>query len=93
MMRANRSTSKKYHDRTKPQKSRLSPIFLEHLTQTRIFLCVLAYHLLVSIEKRFLDDGVHTSWWTLRQQLSTHQVITVALPTPVCRQAGLLVGF
>ena len=60
------------------------PIFhhLEHRTQTHIFLCVLAYHLLVSIEKRFLDEGVHTSWWTLRQQLSTHQVVTVVLPTP-----------
>ena len=59
------------------------PIFhhLEKRTQTHIFLCVLAYHLLVSIEKRFLDRGVHTSWWTLRQQLSTHQVITVVLPT------------
>ena len=45
------------------------------------FLCVLAYHLLVAIEKRFLDSGVHTSWWTLRQQLSTHQVVTVVLPT------------
>jgi transposase len=59
------------------------PIFhhLEKRTQTHIFLCVLAYHLLVAIEKRFLDQGVHTSWWTLRQQLSTHQVITVVLPT------------
>jgi transposase len=59
------------------------PIFhhLEKRTQTHIFLCVLAYHLLVAIEKRFLDGGVHTSWWTLRQQLSTHQVITVVLPT------------
>ena len=59
------------------------PIFhhLEHRTQTHIFLCVLAYHLLVAIEKRFLDQGGHTSWWTLRQQLSTHQVITVVLPT------------
>ena len=59
------------------------PIFhhLEHRTQTHIFLCVLAYHLLVAIEKRFLDRGVHTSWWTLRQQLSTHQVVTVVLPT------------
>ena len=59
------------------------PIFhhLEHRTQTHIFLCVLAYHLLVSIEKRFLDRGVHTSWWTLRQQLSTQQVVTVVLPT------------
>src|SRR5213593_990581 len=59
------------------------PIFhhLEHRVQTHIFLCVLAYHLLVAIEKRFLDQGVHTSWATLREQLSTHQVITVVLPS------------
>jgi len=59
------------------------PIFhhLERRVQTHIFLCVLAYHLLVSIEKRFLDAGVHTSWDTLREQLSTHQVVTVVLPT------------
>ena len=59
------------------------PIFhqLEHRTQTHIFLCVLAYHLLVTIEKRFLDQGIHTSWWTLREELGTHQVVTVVLPT------------
>jgi transposase len=59
------------------------PIFhhLEHRVQTHIFLCVLAYHLLVAIEKRFLDRGVHTSWATLREQLSTHQVVTVVLPS------------
>ena len=59
------------------------PIFhhLQNRTQTHIFLCVLAYHLLAAIEKRFLDGGLHTSWWTLRQQLSTHQVVTVVLPT------------
>lgn len=58
------------------------PIFhhLEHRVQTHIFLCVLAYHLLVAIEKRCLDQGVHTSWATLREQLSTHQVATVVLP-------------
>jgi transposase len=58
------------------------PIFhhLEHRVQTHIFLCVLAYHLLVAIEKMFLDRGVHTSWWTLRQQLSTHEVSTIVLP-------------
>jgi transposase len=59
------------------------PIFhhLEHRVQAHIFLCVLAYHLLVAIEKMFLDQGIHTSWWTLRQQLSTHQIVTVVLPT------------
>jgi hypothetical protein len=58
------------------------PIFhhLEHRVQTHIFLCVLAYHLLVTIEKRCLDHGWHTSWATLRGQLSTHQVATVVLP-------------
>jgi transposase len=59
------------------------PIFhhLMHRTQTHIFLCVLAYHLLAVIEQYFLDQGIHTSWGTLRQELSTHQVVTVALPT------------
>jgi transposase len=58
------------------------PIFhrLEHRVQTHIFLCVLAYHLLVSIEKLFLDAGLHTSWATLREELTTHQVVTVLLP-------------
>src|SRR5712691_4213407 len=63
------------------------PIFhhLEHRVQTHIFLCVLAYHLLVAIEKRFLDQGVHTSWATLREQLATHQVVTVVLPSTTGR--------
>lgn len=58
------------------------PIFhhIERRVQTHIFLCVLAYHLLISIEKTFRDRGVHTSWETLRQTLSTHQVVTLVLP-------------
>jgi hypothetical protein len=43
---------------------------------------MLAYLLLVAIEKRCLDQSVHTSWWTLRQELNTHQIGTVVLPTP-----------
>jgi len=59
------------------------PIFhqLAHRVETHIFLCVLAYHLLVSIEKTFLDQGIHTSWASLREQLASHQVVTVVLPT------------
>src|SRR5467141_943733 len=58
------------------------PIFhhLQNRTQTHIFLCVLAYHLLAAIEHRFLQAGVHTSWGTIREQLRTHQVITIVLP-------------
>lgn len=48
--------------------------------EAHIFLCVLAYHLLVSIEKTLLDQGVHTSWASVRDTLKTHQVSTVVLP-------------
>jgi IS4 transposase len=42
------------------------PIFhhLERRVETHIFLCVLAYHLLVCIERAFLEQGIHTSWET-----------------------------
>ena len=59
------------------------PIFhhLEHRVDTHIFLCVLAYHLLISIEKTLLDQGIHSSWATVRDTLKTHQICTVVLPT------------
>src|ERR1700682_745860 len=59
------------------------PMFqhLKNRTQTHIFLCVLAYPLRAASEHRFLQAGIHTSWSSLRQQLSTHQVVTVVLPT------------
>ena len=58
------------------------PIFhqLQHRVETHIFLCVLAYHLLVAIEKTLLDKGVHTSWATVRETLKNHQICTVVLP-------------
>ena len=59
------------------------PIYhqLEHRVETHIFLCVLAYHLLVAIEKTLFDRGVHTSRGSVREVLSTHQVCTIVLPT------------
>jgi hypothetical protein len=59
------------------------PIFhhLEHRVETHIFLCVLAYHLMVAIETTLLNRGVHTSWSTVRQTLSSHAVATMVLPT------------
>ena len=70
-----------FRDMKSPLRER--PIFhhLQHRVETHIFLCVLAYHLLIAIEKSFLDQGIHTSWATLREQLSTHQVVTAVLPT------------
>lgn len=59
------------------------PIFhhREERVEAHIFLCVLAYHLLVAIEKTLLDQAIHTSWETQREILKTHQICTVVLPT------------
>jgi transposase len=59
------------------------PIFhqISRRVETHIFLCVIAYHLLTVIEKTLLDQNVHTSWQTIRDMLSTHQISTVVLPT------------
>ncbi len=59
------------------------PIFhqLERRVETHIFLSILAYHLLVAIEKTLLDKGIHTSWLTVKDTLKTHQVATVILAT------------
>ena len=54
---------------------------VQRRVDTHIFLSILAYHLLVAIEKTLLDQGVHSSWATLRDALKTHQVCTVVLPT------------
>ena len=58
------------------------PIFhhLEHRADTHIFLCVLACHLVVAIEKTLRDGGLWTSWATVRQTLRKHQVGTIVLP-------------
>ena len=72
-------------DAFRDMKSPLSerPIFhhLARRVETHIFLCVLAYHLLVAVENTLLDKAVHTSWRTVREVLETHQVCTVVLPT------------
>jgi len=59
------------------------PIFhqLQRRVETHIFLCILAYHLLVAIEKTLLDQGMQVSWGTIKNRLKTHQVATVILPT------------
>src|SRR5208337_1262423 len=59
------------------------PVFhhKEGRVEAHIFLCVLSYHLLISIEKTLVNQGVHTSWATVRETLKTHQVNTIVLPT------------
>jgi transposase len=69
--------------RTLESPLRERPIFhrKEGGVEAHVFLCVLAYHLLLSIEKTLLDRGIHTSWVSVRETLKTHQVTTVVLPT------------
>ena len=59
------------------------PIFhqLTHRVDTHIFLCVLAYHLLVAIEKTLRDKGEHICFARLREKLKDHRVSTMVLPT------------
>jgi len=66
----------------------------EMRVETHIFLCVLAYHLQVSIERTLQEAGDHTSWETLREELTTHSVVTTILPTEdgrtlAIRKAGI----
>lgn len=53
----------------------------EMRVETHLFLCVLAYHLQVAIEKTMREAGDSRSWETLREELRSHQVMTVLLPT------------
>jgi transposase len=59
------------------------PIFhhLEHRVESHIFLCVLAYHLLVAIETTLVRQEIHTSWAAVRDLLATHAIATIVLPT------------
>ncbi len=48
-------------------------------TQAHLFISVLAYHLLASIERSLNQQGDHRSWATLHEQLATHQRSTISL--------------
>jgi transposase len=61
----------------------LRPVFhrLEARVHAHVFLCVLAYHILNAIELTLRRSGDHASWETIRAELSTHQAVTIVLPT------------
>ncbi len=54
---------------------------LQNRVEAHIFVCVLAYHLLVAIETLLKKSGISSSWETVRKQLSTHQVVSTLLPS------------
>jgi transposase len=64
----------------------------ETRVETHIFLCVLAYHLQAAIEHLMQQAGDHTSWETLRKELSTHHVAIVVMPTADGRKLAIRRG-
>jgi transposase len=59
----------------------MRPVYhqLADRTKGHLFIGVLAYHLLISIEHQLRNKGDHRSWSTVNKQLSTHQRSTVML--------------
>ena len=57
----------------------LRPIFHQNETSAdaHIFICVLAYHILHTIEYKLRQHGEKRSWASIRQSLSTHQRLTI----------------
>jgi transposase len=49
----------------------------EERADTHLFISVLAYHILHTIEHKLRLGGDHRSWATIRDMLSTHQRLTV----------------
>ena len=57
----------------------IRPVFHQkaHRVESHIFISILAYHLLHSIEKQLREHGDTRSWPTIRDILSTHDVVTI----------------
>ena len=52
---------------------------LAERTKGHLFIAVLAYHLLISIEYQLREKGDHRNWSTVKEQLSTHQRSTIIM--------------
>ena len=59
----------------------IRPVYHQHKSRTEghLFISVLAYHLLICIEKTMRDKNDHRRWSTIRKTLSTHQRSTIIL--------------
>jgi transposase len=59
----------------------IRPVYHQHKSRTEghLFISVLAYHLLICIEKTMSEQNDNRRWSTLRKTLSTHQRSTIIL--------------
>jgi transposase len=53
----------------------------EHRSDAHLFIGVLAYHLLNTIQTKLRKNDIHIQWWRVRQFLSTHVRITTSMTT------------
>jgi transposase len=60
---------------------RPNPHHRETRVEGHIFISILAYHLLHSIEYMLREKDVHSRWATIKRVLSTHVYSTIQLPT------------
>jgi transposase len=59
----------------------------EYRADTHMFISVLAYHILHTIEYKLRQHGDHRSWETIRDILSTHQRLTIQFKEKI--QSGI----
>lgn len=70
---------------------------LENRVDGHIFISILAYHLMHSIEYTLKQQGISNSWRTIKRQVSTHTYATIQMPlvdkrTINLRKPGALEG-
>ena len=65
----------------------IRPIYhqLQHRSDGHIFISILAYHLLHSIEQMLLAHGDHRSWPTINEELQTQRMLTVSVEDTLAR--------
>lgn len=61
----------------------LRPIYhqKEPRSDAHLFIAVLAYHLLNTIQTQLRSQDIHMQWWNIREQLSSHVRITTSMTT------------
>lgn len=53
----------------------------ESRSDAHLFIGVLAYHLLNTIQTKLRKNGIHIQWWRVRQFLETHVRVTTSMTT------------
>ena len=59
----------------------LRPVFhrIESRVDAHLFITVLAYHLLISIQTQLERHGIYMRWWHVRKLLSSHACVTTSM--------------